>query len=401
MFCHKSRRTRRTAGILVVAAALIALGPDSTKGQTGRKSSEDPLLCVMGIHAQPVSGKTLLMRASLFGVYVQAAQGLEQSERTEVQRSVLNTSSRIRESCLKCAPILPQAGLEDQRPRRNRTQRSDDAPNGSPTTRTSPKLGESWTVPELGMELVYVAPGSFQMGSSDGDAYYHEKPVHTVHITKGFWMGRTEVTNGQYQCFVRESGYDGSKEADLDYLQHFRGGSDMSTDTGYPVCWVSWHNAAAFSRWLTEQERNAGRVPSGYVYRLPMEAEWEYAARGGSQSRHYKYSGASDLGAVGWYADNSRSKTHHVGAKRANELGLHDMSGNVCEWCRDWYGDAYYMRSPATDPAGPSTGESRVLRGGSWLLGPERCRCADRHWCSPKLTRNHRGFRIVLGWALD
>lgn len=262
-----------------------------------------------------------------------------------------------------------------------------------------PKLGRKWTVPEVGMELVYVAPGSFQMGSSDGDAYYHEKPVHTVRVTKGFWVGQTEVTNGQYQHFAKRSGYHGSKDADSNYLKHFRGGSNMPTGCKHPVCWVSWHNAVAFSCWLTKQECKAGRLACGYVYRLPTEAEWEYAARGGTQSRGYKYSGSNDLDAVGWYSCNSGGTTHPVGGKEANELGLHDMSGNVWEWCRDWYDENYYAQSPAIDPAGPSTGETRVLRGGSWLLGRERCRCADRHWCSPEFTRNHRGFRVVLSSA--
>jgi sulfatase modifying factor 1 len=267
---------------------------------------------------------------------------------------------------------------------------------------TVPVIGETWIVPDFCMEMVYVAPGSFQMGSSDGDAYYHEKPVHTVHITKGFWIDRTEVTNGQYQRFVRESGYDGSKEVDSDYLNHFRGRSNMPTDAEYPVCWVSWHNAVAFSSWLTEQERQANRLPSGYVYRLPTEAEWEYAARGGTRSSGFTYAGSNNLDEVGWYASNSSRLTHKIGQKRSNELGLYDMSGNVWEWCHDWYASDYYAQNSSyEDPSGPSTGSSRVLRGGSWYITPGRCRSTDRHWCAPIYTRNHRGFRVVLSWRLE
>lgn len=265
------------------------------------------------------------------------------------------------------------------------------------TVRGRPALGEAWTVPDLSMTLVYVEAGSFQMGSDDSEVTNDERPVHAVAITRGYWMGKHEVTNTQYQSFVRQSGYDGSGEADDDYLRHYwDGGQGASTGDNHPIVCVSWNNAVAFCRWLTERERQAGRLPEGHVYRLPTEAEWEYAARGGAKSRGYKYAASNNLDEVAWYASNSGGETHPVGQKKANELGLCDMSGNVWEWCHDWYAEDYYGRSGASDPAGPASGRARVLRGGSWNRDPRYCRVADRGGNSPRHTGSHHGFRVVV-----
>jgi len=227
----------------------------------------------------------------------------------------------------------------------------------------------------IGMEMIYVEPGSFQMGSNDGDK--DEKPVHTVRISRGYWLGKTEVTNGQYQRFLQAANYDGSKEADSDYLRHHKDWSKYaSTDPEYPIVAVSWNNAEAFCRWLTEEERGSGRLPAGYAYRLPTEAEWEYAARGGSRGHDTKYAGSDSIEQVSWHSNSSGSKTHPVGQKQANELGLYDMSGNVWEWCQDWYGS--YSSGTQTDPPGPKSGSGRVSRGGSWRGSASFCRVAYR-----------------------
>ena len=249
----------------------------------------------------------------------------------------------------------------------------------------------------LGMDFMSVEAGTFQMGSNDGAS--DEKPVHRVTFGKGFWMGKTEVTNGQYEQFLRESRYDGSRESDSDYLRHHKDWAKYaSKDADYPIVCVSWHNAVAFCKWLTERERKAGRLLAGYVYRLPTEAEWEYAARGGKKSRGRKYSGSDNLGDVAWYSGNSGRHTQPVGRQQANELGLHDMSGNVWEWCADhWHGS--YQGAPSDGSAWVSGGESsrRVLRGGSWGGAVSYCRVADRRWSSPSSASSSFGFRVVLG----
>jgi formylglycine-generating enzyme required for sulfatase activity len=206
---------------------------------------------------------------------------------------------------------------------------------------------QPWTVPGLGMELVYVAPGSFQMGSNDGKE--DERPVHTVRISKGFWLGKYEVTQAEYVAVVGTN------------PSFFKGAR-------YPVGHVCWTEAAAFCAGLTERERAAGRLPAGYEYRLPTEAEWEYAARGGAQGRGLPYPGSNNVDEVAWHMGNSGDTTHPVGLKKPNELGLYDMCGNVIEWCLDWYDESYYAKSPVTAPLNLQAGDYRVTRGGSMIF---------------------------------
>ncbi len=249
----------------------------------------------------------------------------------------------------------------------------------------------------LGMDLVWVEPGSFSMGANDGSA--DERPVRTVSITRGYWMGKTEVTNWQYLLFVKETGYNGLYDADKRYLKHISGGCNMPATDEHPVVWVSWNNAVAFCSWLTESELVAGRLPEGYVYRLPTEAEWEYAARGGRHGRETRYAGSNDITAVAWYDGNSGRRTKPVGMRMANELGLHDMSGNVFEWVHDWYQESY-DDLPNTDPAGPGTGSYRVIRGGCWFFPDFACRVANRDAYTPSNLRSMIGFRVVLAPVL-
>ena len=150
---------------------------------------------------------------------------------------------------------------------------------------------------------------------------------------------------------------------------------------------VSWYDAIAYCKWLSKE--------TGKHFRLPTEAEWEYASRGGITSAHYKYSGSNSIDNVGWYSDNSGVKTHTVGTKRSNELGLYDMSGNVWEWCNDYYNSSYYGSSPSSNPKGPSSGTSRVLRGGSWDLVKYNCRSAGRSGNYPDGRDGYYGFRIA------
>ena len=208
--------------------------------------------------------------------------------------------------------------------------------------------------------MVFVAGGTFQMGSnSESD----EKPIHTVTIS-GFFMDKTEVTQAEYRKVMGKT------------PSSFSGCDDC------PVEKVSWHDANAYAK-------KVGK-------RLPTEAEWEYAARGGNKSKGYAYSGSNDLDAVAWYNNNSGSKTHPVAQKQPNELGLYDMSGNVWEWCSDWYDEGYYSGSPQTDPQGSNSGKSRVLRGGFWYNNASSCRVANRFRYYPDFSFNYYGFRLVL-----
>lgn len=214
-------------------------------------------------------------------------------------------------------------------------------------------------------EMVYVEGGTFQMGSDSGES--DEKPVHSVTLS-AFNIGKYEVTQAQWTAVMGNNP------------------SSFSGCENCPVENVSWYDVQDFIRKLNAQ--------TGKNYRLPTEAEWEYAARGGKQSRGYTYSGSNDLGSLAWNTDNSSSKTHAVGGKLANELDIYDMSGNVWEWCSDWYG-AYNSYSE-TNPTGASSGQPRVLRGGSWNGSANYCRPAFRFWNNPDEWDYDYGFRLVL-----
>ena len=229
---------------------------------------------------------------------------------------------------------------------------------------------------------VGVEGGRFQMGSTDGDR--DEKPVHSVTVGS-FYMKATEVTQKEW------------KEVMGTNPSRFKGDNR-------PVENVNWFDAVKYCNALSKKE---GRTPvyringssvtanwSADGYRLPTEAEWEYAARGGKNSRGYKYSGSNSVGGVGWYNVNSGSKTHPVGQKQANELGLYDMSGNVWEWCWDWYGD--YSSGSQRDPSGPPSGSLRVTRGGSWDYVGRRLRSAYRRGHSPGDSSGILGFRLAF-----
>jgi formylglycine-generating enzyme required for sulfatase activity len=233
------------------------------------------------------------------------------------------------------------------------------------------------------MELVEVIAGSFAMGSEDGDA--DEKPVRTIFLTKALWMGRFEVTQAQYRAVTGDS------------PAHFRG-------ENRPVENVTWREATAFCQRLTERERQAETLPSGYQYRLPTEAEWEYACRAGSATPYafgdrlepavanYDVSQGAGRG-----APSSARETLPVGSFRPNPWDLHDLHGNVWEWCADWYDRAYYARAPATNPCNVRPSSSVVCRGGSWANPMSFCRSANRNYSDPRRANHMTGFRVVLG----
>ena len=224
---------------------------------------------------------------------------------------------------------------------------------------------KTFTVNGVSFEMVFVEGGTFQMGSNDGES--DEQPVHQVTLSN-YHIGKTEVTQELWQAVMGSnpsySGFKGAKN---------------------PVNNVSWNDCQEFISKLNRL--------TGGRFRLPTEAEWEYAARGGNKSRGYKYSGSDYLGRVAWYEDNSDSKVHPVGSKSPNELGLYDMSGNVREWCSDWYDS--YLSSPQTNPTGPSSGNNRMGRGGSWDHNATRCRVANRGGSAPAFSSGSLGLRLA------
>ena len=217
------------------------------------------------------------------------------------------------------------------------------------------------------IEFIFVKGGTFRMGSNNGDD--DEKPIHTVTVDD-FYIGKYEVTQKQW------------KEIMGNNPSYFKGDN-------LPVGNVRWNDVQKFIEKLNQK--------TGKNYRLPTEAEWEYAARGGVETIHEssqtKYAGSNNIGDVAWYSSNSGSKTHAVGTKQANELGIYDMSGNVWEWCSDWYGS--YSSGSQNNPQGASSGSGRVLRGGSWLLNTSYCRIANRLGYYPGPSSGYDGFRLV------
>ena len=237
------------------------------------------------------------------------------------------------------------------------------------TTTTTLPSGDTWTDPVTGMIFKWVAGGCYDMGcgSWTDNCDDDEKPVHEVCLD-GFWIGKYEVTQGQWEQIM------GSNP------------SNNKSDDDFPVEQVSWNDCHDFITALNGKGNN--------TFRLSTEAEWEYAARGGGKEE--KYAGGNDLNSVGWYYYNSEGHSHEVGTKAANGLGIYDMSGNVSEWCSDWYGSSYYSSSPLNNPQGPTTGSYRVVRDGGWSLIAPGCRAALRGHPSPGVRSNGIGFRLVL-----
>jgi formylglycine-generating enzyme required for sulfatase activity len=261
------------------------------------------------------------------------------------------------------------------------------------------KKGEVRVNPNDGQKYVLIPPGTFMVGCSPGDTGCgdEEKPPHQVSITKGFWLGQTEVTVGAYKRFAAATGRKMPVEPNFSGRPLNPGWSDEAM----PIVDVTWDDAQAYCSW------EGGR--------LPTEAEWEYAARAGSTAARY-----DDLDEIAWFADNSGRQRldstriwsedkanygnylnengngmHGVGQKRANGFGLFDMLGNVWEWVNDWYDESYYQNRPSQDPAGPTSGQQRVLRGGSCVGGPRDVRVSLRNRRNPGNGDFDLGFRCA------
>ena len=239
-----------------------------------------------------------------------------------------------------------------------------------------PKKSPIITVKDVSFKMIYVVGGTFSMGGTyeQGRDQYYSEPVHLVSLST-YYIGETEVTQELWKAVMGDN------------PSYFK-------DDQRPVEQVSWDDCQEFLRKLNEF--------TGLKFRLPTEAEWEFAARGGEKSKGYKYSGSNDIDAVAWYLGNSSIKgksspdygTHLVKTKKPNELGIYDMTGNVLEWCSDWY-DKYTYKSQS-DPQGPSTGTGRVRRGAGWTSILWSCPTSNRYHDTPDTRNNYLGLRLVL-----
>lgn len=225
-----------------------------------------------------------------------------------------------------------------------------------------------FTVNGVTFTMISVEGGTYTMGANEGEGVEKdESPEHSVTVDD-FAIGETEVTQELWTAVMGKnpSGY--------------------TTNVQLPVESVNWFECQAFIEKLNEL--------TGEKFRMPTEAEWEFAARGGNKSKGYLYSGSDSIAEVAWYQDNADNVTHPVKEKKPNELGLYDMSGNVWEWCSDWYAD--YSPEAATNPTGPQNGNCRVVRGGSWLVDPAICRSTDRSFGAPKGGGCILGLRLAM-----
>ncbi|MCF6366021.1 MAG: formylglycine-generating enzyme family protein [Bacteroidales bacterium] len=243
---------------------------------------------------------------------------------------------------------------------------------------------------DQGPEMVLVEGGDFYMGN-DYSANSDERPEHKVTLNS-FFMSKYEVTVAEYANFCRVTGH---KLPD---------GEERS-----PINNITWEDAVMYCNWLSrasrlekcyDLKRDSNRftaifIPGANGYRLPTEAEWEYAARGGMKSKAYAFSGSHDLDEVAWSINNSGNTSHEIGQKKPNELGIYDMTGNAMEWCYDWYEVDYYENSPADNPSGPGTGVSKVCRGGNFMCRPDVLRNSRRFNLEPSQEEGLAGIRLV------
>ena len=248
------------------------------------------------------------------------------------------------------------------------SQRTSAASSSANSSRQSIS-SQSFTVNGVSFDMMYVKGGTFTMGATSeqgSEADSDEKPTHSVTLSS-FYICKYEVTQALWKAVM---------------------GSNPSSFKGdnLPVETVSWDDCQTFIRKLN--------ALTGKNFRLPTEAEWEFAARGGNNSRGYKYAGSNNIGDVAWYDNNSGSKTHVVGTKSPNELGIYDMSGNVWEWCQDWFGS--YSSASQTNPTGASSGSLRLLRGGGWYGSAGLCRSSYRYNGAPGRRDFSSGLRLVL-----
>lgn len=251
-------------------------------------------------------------------------------------------------------------------------------------------------------EMVKIKGGIFKMGSKDTEARPDEENIHEVKVYD-FYIGKFEITVAQFESFIEMTGYQTEAERigksyiytgswknmkGITWRHDARGSLRPKNEYDHPVVHVSWNDAKAYCEWLSTQTTKP--------FRLITEAEWEFVAKGGVQSKNHKYSGSNNIDEIAWYITSSKDKgTYPVGTKKPNELGVYDLSGNVYEWCGDWYDSEYYLGSPSDNPKGIANGISRVVRGGSWHDTAEKNRVASRFNGNPTYCGYNIGFRVA------
>ena len=293
-------------------------------------------------------------------------------------------------------------------------------------TANAPVAGKSWDIPLSGntvLPMAWISPGTFSMGSPEVESGHKadESPQTTVTLSKGYWLGNTEVTIGEWKAITGQTlrdkvikllndetlyDFEGKKMTERDFMHFDKNDPDKimaNQDDRLPMYFVSWDEAMEFCHKLTKLEHAHGRLPAGYEYTLPTEAQWEYACRAGTTGATYSNGSLDD---IAWYVKNSfmgytgkglgnpPAGPRDVGEKLPNKWGMHDILGNIWEWCRDWYG--LYPGGNVTDPVGPETGAYKVNRGGSFGSGPNDERSANRAKNPPNEDSAYRGFRIAL-----
>ena len=366
------RTFRRRIAPLVALVLSVGLGAVNVRAQAERKPYSKE--AIVGLLKGEVSPKRVAVLARQRGIDFRVTPEVE----SELRRA--GATAALLATLREVAPKQPPA-LQIEMPRRGVSV---------------PAAGTVRENPKDRLKYVWIPPGTFTMGCSPGDneCYNSEEPPHQVTITKGFWLGQTEVTVGAYKRFVGATGRQMPPEPVFEGRPLNPGWGDEVM----PIVRVTWDDAQAYCSWAGE--------------RLPTEAEWEYAARAGTTAERY-----GNLDEIAWYADNSGRQRldsskiwkegpanytkrltengngmHEVGQKRANGFGLYDMLGNVGEWVNDWYDQNYYQNSPSQDPTGPTSGTQRVLRGGSWDYGPRVVRVSGRGRLVPG-GRDGLGFR--------
>lgn len=231
--------------------------------------------------------------------------------------------------------------------------------------------------------MVFVKGGTYMMGSNDG--YADEKPAHKVTLSD-FNIGKYEVTVAQYRQFCNETGRKMPQSPNDEWYEEHSNAVKWQWNDTYPIVNVSYMDAVAYCQWLSDK--------FGETYCLPTEAQWEYAARGGAQSKGYKYAGSNDIDEVAWYDETTREKgIRSVGRLKPNELGIYDMSGNAWEWCYDYWGS--YPNKSLKDPTGPSMSQWRVIRGGAWYNVDEMSKITTRDGPLPTVHNFYYGFRVA------
>lgn len=346
--------------MLLVPSLTMAQGPITRPGKTTTSQQQEPKPAT---HKHSVNGPNSCKKCA-------SLRRQKEQQRRERQRLA---EERRREEELRLAEerrrkAEEEARLAEQKRKEEEQRLAEERKRREESHRLIGTTGNS-VIDNLINNMVYVDGGTFTMGATyeqGSDAWDDEKPTHRVTLSS-FYIGKYEVTQAEWKAVMGNN------------PSYFKGDN-------LPVESVSWDDCQTFIRKLN--------ALTGKTFRLPTEAEWEFAARGGNHSRGCKYSGSDYIGSVAWYDGNSGSKTHPIGQKSPNELGLYDMSGNVWEWCQDWYGS--YSSSSQTNPTGAFSGSYRVRRGGSWCSYARCSRVSFRHSYTPGLSNYDLGLRLVL-----